>query len=237
MVKFIGILIFTVSSFIINAQNPIGAWEAYSTTENGEKIKSVVIFANGYQSISVFNATNGKFISTNGGTWNLEGDMMTEKVEFDTNKPDRVGTESSFKVAITDSSIQIVGTNNKFSLIDNGMPGALQGSWLMSGRVVDGKEQIRDTSGPRKTMKILSGTRFQWIAYNTATKEFSGTGGGTYTTKDGEYVETIEFFSKDDSKVGASLKFNYKLNDHKWNHSGFSSKGDPLNEIWSKREY
>ena len=60
-------------------------------------------------------------------------------------------------------------------------------------------------------MKILSGTRFQWIAYNTETKQFMGTGGGTYTTINGEYVENIEFFSRDDSKAGLSLKFNYCL--------------------------
>ena len=84
-------------------------------------------------------------------------------------------------------------------------------------------------------MKILSGTRFQWIAYNTETKKFMGTGGGTYTTKDGKYSENIEFFSKDNSKAGLSLKFDYELLDGKWHHKGFSSKGDPIHEIWSKR--
>jgi hypothetical protein len=85
-------------------------------------------------------------------------------------------------------------------------------------------------------MKILSGTRFQWIAYNTETKEFKGTGGGTYTTHDGEYTENIKFFSRDDTRVGASLKFNYELVDGHWHHSGLSSKGQPIHEIWSVRE-
>lgn len=106
----------------------------------------------------------------------------------------------------------------------------------MSGRKVDGKTESRDTNMPRKTMKILSGTRFQWIAYNTETKQFMGTGGGTYTTENGEYTENIEFFSRDDSRVGNSLKFNYTLTDGNWNHQGVSSKGDPLNEIWTVRE-
>ena len=75
----------------------------------------------------------------------------------------------------------------------------------------DGEIVKRDTSGPRKTMKILSGTRFQWIAYNTETKAFMGTGGGTYTTLDGKYTENIGFFSRDDSRVGASLQFDYEL--------------------------
>ena len=120
--------------------------------------------------------------------------------------------------------------------IDDGTPGELQGAWLMSGRVRDGKEQMRDTSGARKTMKLLSGTRFQWIAYNIETKEFSGTGGGTYTTVNGKYTENIEFFSRDDSRVGASLEFDFSLVDGTWNHRGFSSKGDAMHEIWSVRQ-
>ena len=85
-------------------------------------------------------------------------------------------------------------------------------------------------------MKILSGTRFQWIAYNTETKEFLGTGGGTYTTDNGKYTENIEFFSRDDSRVGASLEFDYEVKDGKWHHKGESSKGDPIYEIWSPYE-
>jgi hypothetical protein len=234
--KFIVMLSITFMSFTATAQSPIGAWESISISENGDKIKNVVIFSEGYQVLTTYNATTGKFIHSNGGTWKLKGDTMTESVEFHTDNPEYVGIEVSFKVLITNDSIEIVGSDMKLSRIDNGKPGDLHGAWLMSGRVKDGVTQLRDTSGPRKTMKILSGTRFQWIAYNTETKEFMGTGGGTYTTKDGEYVENIEFFSKDDSKVGRSLKFNYELIDDQWHHSGLSSKGDSIHEIWSRRE-
>jgi hypothetical protein len=196
----------------------------------------VVIFADGYQVLTTYNATTGKFIHSNGGTWKLEGDMMTEKVEFHTDNAERVGAEVSFKVVITDTVIEIVGRDMKLKRIDKGIPGKLQGAWLMSGRIREGETQLRDTSGPRKTMKLLSGTRFQWIAYNTETKQFMGSGGGTYTTINGEYTENLEFFSKDDSKAGLSLKFKYELIDGNWHHSGLSSNGDPLHEIWSIRE-
>ena len=236
MKKIIILLVGTFFSFVVNAQSVIGAWEGYSTSETGEKLRSVVIFADGYQVLTIYDAETGKFIHSNGGTWKLDGNVMTEKVEFHTDNPERVGTEVSFEVSITDTTLQIVGSEMKLTRIDNGTPGELHGAWLMSGRVRDGKEQLRDTSGPRKTMKILSGTRFQWIAYNTKTKQFMGTGGGTYTTVDGEYTENIEFFSRDDSRAGASLKFNYSFVDGNWHHKGFSSKGDPMHEIWSVRD-
>ena len=41
----------------------------------------------------------------------------------------------------------------------------------MSGRYRNGVKQTRSTDRPRKTMKILSGKRFQWIAFDTDKKE------------------------------------------------------------------
>jgi len=236
MSKYIVVFICTCLSVTIKAQSPIGAWEAISTAENGNKLKNVVIFAEGYHVLSLYNTTNGKLIHSNGGTWKLAGDTMTEIVEFHTDNAERVGAEVSFKIAITDTSFEIVGRDMIFHRVDKGIQSELQGAWLMSGKVTEGKTQLRDINNPRKTMKILSETRFQWIAFNTETKEFMGTGGGTYTTKNGEYIEHIEFFSKDDSKAGLSLTFNYELIDDDWHHSGLSSKNEPIYEIWSVRK-
>lgn len=236
MQRTIFIITCVLLSLGMQAQSFIGAWEGFHTSKNGDNLKSVVIFADGYQVISTYEAKTGKFVSTNGGTWKLEGSTMTEKVEFDTNNPERVGSEVSFEVFIDGSKMGIVGTEMTFTRIDNGSPGALQGAWLISGRKRGEQMQSINTNRPRKTMKILSGTRFQWIAYNTETKQFMGTGGGTYTTSNGKYTENIRFFSRDDTRVGARLQFDYDISDGNWHHSGLSSKGDPIYEIWSIRK-
>ena len=59
----------------------------------------------------------------------------------------------------------------------------------MVGRVRNGNEQRRNLDRPRKTMKFLINGYFQWIAFNTETFQFSGSGGGKYITKDGKYVK------------------------------------------------
>ena len=218
------------------SQSVEGAWERYDTNDAGEKLKSVVVFTEGYQVLTVYKADTGEFVHTNGGSYVLNGTTMTEVCEFNSDQEDAVGKEVSFEIELTDNSLGIKGYDMDFKRIDNGTPGELQGAWLMSGRKRNGEIQQRDTSRPRKTMKILSGTRFQWIAYNTETKQFMATGGGTYTTVDGKYTENIEFFSRDNSRVGASLEFDFSLQEGNWHHSGFSSKGDPLYEIWSERE-
>lgn len=235
MKKIIVLLICTLISFTIKAQSLIGAWENYTTSENGDQLKTVVIFTEGYKVVTTYNTTISIFLHSSGGSWKLDGNIMTEITEFDTDNSEIVGTEVNIKISITDDALEIPDSKLKFNRIDNGTPGKLQGAWLMSGRIKDEKTETRDTSRPRKTMKILSGSRFQWIAYNTETKQFMGTGGGTYTTVDGVYTENIEFFSKDDSRVGMSLEFNFELLDGEWIHTGFSSKGDPIHEIWSLR--
>lgn len=237
MKKTILLLCCTFMAFSVKAQSLVGAWEGQITSVNGEVLKSVIIFSEGYKAEAVYNSKTGAFLSTNGGYWKLSGQILTEKIEFDSAHPDNVGKESSFEVAILDTTFTIADRNLVYNRIDSGQPGALHGAWLMAGRVTDGKTQLRDNIDvPRKTMKILSGTRFQWIAYNTETKEFLGTGGGIYTTINNTYTETLEFFSRDNARVGAVLKFNYELIEGYWHHSGLSSKGDPIHEIWSKRK-
>lgn len=235
MKKILFLIIYIFLININNSQSLIGAWERNHVSENGTDLKSVVIFSDGFQAISTYESKTGKFIYSNGGTWKLEGNNMTEIVEFDTKNSERVGSEVKFQINLNNNSLSIIGSEMEFKKIDDGSPGNLSGAWLMSGRVRNGQKQLRDTNRPRKTMKILSGTRFQWIAYNTETKKFMGTGGGTYTTKNGNYNEKIEFFSRDNSKSGLKLKFDYEIIDNQWNHKGFSSKGDPLHEIWISR--
>ncbi|WP_435577933.1 membrane or secreted protein [Gilvibacter sp.] len=226
---------FMLSSLSLQGQELIGAWEYYGTTPQGQEVRQVVIFADGFQVLTIYDAKSGTFIHTNGGLWSKKGNTLTETVEFNSDNPEAVGNSISFDIRLTDKELQIVGDDRVFTRVDDGSPGALNGAWLMSGRKRNGEMQERDTSRPRKTMKILSGTRFQWIAYNTETKQFMATGGGSYTTVDGKYTENIEFFSRDVSRVGAALEFDFKLVDGHWHHSGFSSKGDPLYEVWSER--
>jgi hypothetical protein len=115
-------------------------------------------------------------------------------------------------------------------------PQPLDGLWLMGGRMRNDLMTNRDTSGPRKTLKVLYNGRFQWIAFHTETFAFMGTGGGSYSAENGVYKESIEFFSRDNSRVGVVLPFEYELINGAWHHKGKSSKGDPIHEIWVQRE-
>ncbi|MEM9836150.1 MAG: membrane or secreted protein [Bacteroidota bacterium] len=227
--------LFTLCS--LKAQSLVGAWEAIETDTAGQKVKHVMIFTEDHYVSTWFDAVTGAFKRTQGGSWKKdEYSLTTVTLEFDSKDSTLVGESIGYLLNVSESNLTFSSKQGSWTRIDDGTPGALAGAWLMSGRKRDGEIQERDTNRPRKTMKILSGTRFQWIAYNTETTKFMGTGGGSYTTQDGKYTENIEFFSRDNSRVGASLEFNFEVVEGKWHHSGLSSKGAPLYEIWSQRK-
>ncbi|WP_318310751.1 membrane or secreted protein [Flagellimonas crocea] len=235
MKRFVLILLYCTTLTVLSAQDLTGAWEYSETNGDGTEIQHVqIITAEGFISEAFFEKASGKFLGTMGGSFSIKDNLFNCTIEYASFDPELVGTSKNLDLKIINGELYM--DNKVWKRIDDGTPGALNGAWLISGRKRDGEIVKRDTSGPRKTMKILSGTRFQWIAYNTETKVFMGTGGGTYTTIDGKYTENIGFFSRDDSRVGASLEFNYELMDGDWHHSGLSSKGEPIYEIWSKRK-
>lgn len=209
-----------------------GAWQS-GTPSN----QSTMICSDQHYSVAIYDKTNKKFIGTYGGSYRLEGDGYTATMEYHSLNPETVGNTYSGRIKTQNGMLLIEGegVSGQWKRVDDGTPGKLAGAWLITGRVRDG-QMSRMTPGARRTMKILSGTRFQWIAYNVETQEFSGTGGGTYTTKNGKYTEHIEFFSRDNSRVGASLNFDFSIEDGAWRHKGLSSKGDPIDEVWTKRE-
>lgn len=215
-----------------------GAWEIKGQSKSGP-VTQVLLVTKGAWSWTLYKSDDGDFVWTKGGTWMPDGGKMKVTYEFSTDKPDQVGSQESWGFTVTGE--QLIsgdgGSKLTWKRADNPAFTPLTGAWLMAGRVDDqGEVNRRDLNQPRKTMKILTGSHFQWIAYNTETKEFFGTGGGDYTAVGGKYTENIRFFSRDKSRVGASLTFDFEVKDSDWYHSGKSSKGEPLHEVWARRD-
>ncbi len=203
-----------------------GAWESVTA----EGVVGQWIITNRHFAIAYYKGN--QFISTEGGSWSIDDKKLTLNYEFHTADPEEVGEKKELKFSLKGDKLEV--WDKLWTRVDDTNPGQLSGAWLITGRERNG-EVSKMIPGARKTMKILSGTRFQWIAYNSETPVFSGTGGGQYSTEDGEYTEIIKFFSRDSTRVGAELNFDFELKDGQWHHSGKSSKGDPIYEVWSDR--
>ena len=219
---------------MLSAQNLDGSWKLVH--KNGYEVtdmEAVQIFKDGYYSYGAKIIEGDRFHSARGGEFFIDGDNYKVIQDFNTENPELVGKEINFTIESDGDRLTISDPINTFiwERISEEQDD-LAGTWVITGRERNGEMNIM-TPGDRRSVKILSGGRFQWIAFNSATTEFSGTGGGTYSAEDGIYTENIEFFSRDDSRVGASLEFEYEVKDGEWHHKGTSSKGDPIYEVWS----
>lgn len=211
--------------------SPLGAWQIAGTPER------VMIVTPNYWTQTIYDRAQKKFFRTMGGTYRANGDTYEVATEFDSQEPARVGERSTIGVKVEGATLRLIqndGSEEVWTRLD-AAGGALAGVWRITGRQV-GDKMTELPLRARRTLKILSGTRFQWAAINVETGEFSGTGGGTYTFENGKYTEHLEFFSRDGSRVGAQLVFDGEVKGDAWRHRGLSSRGDPIDEVWSRFE-
>ncbi|GGD48130.1 hypothetical protein [Muriicola marianensis] len=175
------------------------------------------------------------FIRTRGGFFEADGTSLKVDLEFNSAyERDSVKTLSLAYEMDGDNLVLDEGRPITLTRVP-GLNQDLDGTWLFATRGPDTGQERRGDSNPRKTLKFLIDGHFQWIAYHTETMRFSGTGGGAYTARDGKYTENIEYFSRDNSRVGAVLEFNYERKGDDWHHTGNNSRGEPMYEIWSIR--
>lgn len=196
--------------------------------------RSMLTLVDSYMVFTSFDVDNRKFHYTWGGPYRIEGNKLVVERQFHTRDKELVGKAGEWEMRITGDKLEcsLEDAGQVWSRVDRG-DAPLSGVWRISGRK-QGEKMGEIGLNARRTLKILSGTRFQWAAINIETGEFFGTGGGTYSFANGKYAEKIEFFSRDSSRVGAVLTFDGKVENGDWHHSGLSSKGEPIYEIWSR---
>ena len=237
-----GLVALLLSSFTGTAQTINGAWKLAAI--NGQIIadQTIKIYSNDYFMFGAY-AEDGSFVTAGGGKYNMRGKDYTEVPDFNTSDSSKVRKPQTYLFSLSPKKDEITITSKgddavtkeTWKKVDDASS-TLSGAWRFGARVnQDGVAgERRGGDSPRQTMKILSGKYFQWAAFNYETKQFSGTGGGTYILKDNQYTETITFFSRDNSRVGMSLKFECNLKGSDWYHKGKGTTGNPVSEVWEK---
>jgi hypothetical protein len=225
LILLIGILPFIESFKYSPMKNVEGAFVYHH-----DKGQDWLLLKDNYLIHTSFNKSEKQFHFSRGGIYRVDGQSLQCRLEFDTWDPKKVGQTEINQFQPGEQSIQVA--NIEYKRADDGSA-PLAGYYRISGRR-QGDQLNQMPLAARKTIKSLTANKFQWAAINTSTGEFFGTGGGSYTFENGKYTENIEFFSRDGSRVGASLQFSDTLNGKQWIHSGLSSKGDPIYEIWTR---
>ncbi len=194
----------------------------FTSNHQGQEIIHKVLMDSDYLIETRYNSDSNVFVGTRGGFYQKKDEVFNVRLEFNSNF-----AKDSLK------RIVLLPRGWKNSSLDKQIH---HGKWLMAGRVRPEGEKRRNINGPRKTLKFLLDGHFQWTAFNTESFKFFGSGGGTYSAKNGDYIESIIYFSRDNSKSGAVLPFVYELKGLDWYHKGLNSRGEPMHEIWTKRK-
>lgn len=206
---------------------------AYLATES---TRSFLLLVTGdYMVHTVYETEPNNFVEAKGGFYKITGDSMTVDLEFNSNYESDGEKVHRAMVQQKRKSLIVNGNDQRPYKRQSTLSQDLDGQWLFATRGPDTGQERRGDHVPRKTLKFLRDGYFQWIAYHTETMKFSGTGGGRYTAKDGSYTEHIQFFSRDASRVGATLEFRYEVKENDWHHQGKNSRGEPMYEIWGRR--
>ena len=216
-----------------------GSWKGKDASGN----TITMICSENYLMFAVYDLSQKKYIKSGGGTYQLSTvsgkNILSYKRDFNTEDSTVVGLTVANFYTIDKNELSLTEgpfAGNWKRVDESKSPKMMNATWRIRAREDSDFKMQTILKGSRKTLKILSGSHFQWAAFNTDTNQFFGTGGGTYTVKEGKYTENIEFFSRDNKRVGASLIFDYVLNGKDWTHAGQSSTGIRVNEIWEKEE-
>ena len=168
----INFFIFLVSSlFNMDEANPL---KNTSWFLNDKNMNEVRIYSDNFFSSTKYDKDNKKFLSTYGGTYLLDEEGYYEVIEFNSNDSSLVGDTiyiSRISINLNNDNGLMQLDGEKYEKFKN-YNSILSGSWLMSGIERGGEIRMRDVNRSRKTMKILAGGRFQWIAYDINKKDF-----------------------------------------------------------------
>jgi hypothetical protein len=226
------LLFLSFQALAITTKELVGAW-GYGPAQN----RTVLITTDKIFSVATYDLPGKKFISAYGGTWQVNGNTLRVKLEWNSADPDEVGQESTHILKLEKGKLHILDRDETYTRLDNGKTDPLAGAWIITGNYKDDQVSKRPNPfHPRRTMKVLSGNYFHWIAYNVETKQFMNAGGGTYATTKDQYTESIEFFTKTPDSVGKKVSFGYSIVNGDWRHKGEKSTGGPMDECWSRRE-
>jgi len=200
----------------------VGAWGGQAIFKD-QSVDVVVIFTLTHQVAAWYNASTGALASTNGGLWSRTGIHVTEKVEFDSDWPERVGTDVSFDIELINDSLSIVGSDSWLIRIDQGDQNRLEGGWELEGNS-DSTPSVMNS----KRIRLMSSTRYQEVEYEPESGKLLTTIGGSYQIDDMSYIEKPLFStSLEDVDVQAE-SFTFEREGRVWRQVGT----DEMERVW-----
>jgi len=232
-------LVLCLNVLPVVAQTLNGGWRLVEVNDKPVKHEVTKLYSNSYFTYSAYDKNTGEFIEARGGLYALDHLSYKEHLEIDSKEPKHSGSTVDYKASLEDDTFIITnlktGEQERWLKFDEADNYKVAFCWRIHKKKDEGDATWRTIEyAPRKTLKMMTNSRYQVLALNSKTGQFVGSSGGNWTGSGDTYIENIEFFSKDQSNVGRSLKFNRTFEDGLWLHSGKTTKGELMLEKWHR---
>jgi hypothetical protein len=98
----------------------------------------------------------------------------------------------------------------------------LLGSWTLVKFKYGHDAEFNDVPEFVQYVKNITSSHFSWCSYNPEDGEVIGTGGGTYSIDNKNYIESTEFWYPSGTSIpGTKTTFSYKIKGNMWTISGY----------------
>lgn len=226
-------------SFQTYAQILNGAWRLVEKNNQPVENEAIKLFSNTYFTYAAYDKATGEFTEASGGTYSLNKLSYKEYLDIDSNEPEHSGQTVEYLNVLEEDQLILTnlktGAKEKWVRFDKADNYQMAFCWRIHKKKDQGDTGWRTIAyRPRKTLKMLTNSRYQVLALNSETGQFVGSSGGRWTGEDDTYIEHVEFFSKDQTNVGRSLEFKRAFVEGLWLHTGKTTKGEDMMEKWHR---
>jgi len=193
-----------------------------------------------------YETDNNNLVGMGGGTYDLVGQVYTEKIKFFLPPgSNELGQSIPFKAEFKDGkwyhtgyakvmefdaekAENVIVDSSKIEEIwvkvenDPVSKPEIHGTWELISYQDEETDQWMEYPNFVRYIKLITPTHFVWVKYNSEGDEVLQAGAGPYDFRNGKYFENIRMIYKGDlGLVGTSVPFEFNLNERGvWKHKG-----------------
>ena len=168
-----------LSAWGVGAQISPGAYKAVEM--HGDTTRNhLLLVSDNYIIHTTYDSQPAHFISTMGGFYEIGEDSLRVDLEFNTDYEKTGEKVHRVSYGYADGNLIFNENHARPYRREPDLDQPLDGAWLFATRGPDTGQERRGDNSARKTLKFLNNGYFQWVAYNSETMDFMGSGGGRY---------------------------------------------------------
>jgi len=149
----------------------------------------------------------------------------------------RTGNEVEAAYFSPDGKLIITNRDKTFQIWDvpAGKPLNHLGAWQLVSFKYGDTDKWSEVPPGEKRIKLITGTRFTWIAYETVSGKVKSIAGGPFTLSGSSCTQTIEYAGEGMADyLGKKQSFTIQLERDELHQSGQLSDGTKMEEIWQR---